>query len=159
MTFCCYLLDAYIGFLPSLIYLNLGVVLYVLSEALETAQSHVTYLAFQLPFNFTIFQTTFHCHCMMNWNCDIWIHYELRENGMHSVSHLRCKRLVATIQGELISCNCSERACHWCAKQTIFSLVPLEFPYFHFSIPLVNRVEYLKNAARMRTLRADNHGC
>jgi hypothetical protein len=38
----------------------------VILEAPEKAQSHVTFLALQLPFSFIIFQMMFHCHRMMN---------------------------------------------------------------------------------------------
>jgi hypothetical protein len=115
----------------------------ILLEAPKNAQSHVTYLAFQLPFNFIIFQTTFHCHCMMKWSYeyDIRINYEITETA--SQLHVQRKRLVATIERVIFSCSCNERAWHWCIKLRIFSPVSPEFPYFHFSIPLVNRVEYV----------------
>jgi hypothetical protein len=60
----------------------------VLLEAPENAQSHVTYLALHLSFNFIIWMT-FHCHCVMKWNYDIQIHYEFTENWMHSVPQLQ----------------------------------------------------------------------
>jgi hypothetical protein len=34
-------------------------------------------------------------------------------------------------------------------EQRISSLVPLEIPYFLFSTPSGNRIEYLKNVAKM----------
>jgi hypothetical protein len=48
-----------------------------LLEAPENTQFHVTFLALQLPVNFIIMQTMFHCHCMMKGSYDIGTHYEL----------------------------------------------------------------------------------
>jgi hypothetical protein len=69
----------YVGFTP-LCHLIESFLCMVLLEAPENAQYHVMYLAFQLPFNSIIFQTTFHCQCMMKWNYDIRIHYEVTES-------------------------------------------------------------------------------
>jgi hypothetical protein len=38
---------------------------------------------------------------------------------------------------------------HSCTKEGIFCAVTLEYPYFHFSNPLVNRVEQLKGITNM----------
>jgi hypothetical protein len=53
----------------------------------------------------------------------------------------------------ICSCSGNGRAWHWCMKLRIYSPVSPEFPYFHFSIPLVNRAEYLKSVAKMWILR------
>jgi hypothetical protein len=71
----------------------------------------------------------------MKLNYDIRSHYEVSENWMHTVLKLRYKCLLAT------SCSCNGRVWHSCTKEGIFSAVSPEFPYFHFSIPLVNRVK------------------
>jgi hypothetical protein len=89
----------------------------------NTWESIVTYHAFQLPFNFIIFQTTFHCHWMMKWNYNIRIYCDLTENWMHSVSQLRCKCSVAAIERAIFYCSCSGRAWPWNRKQGIFPLV------------------------------------
>jgi hypothetical protein len=62
-----------------------------------------------------------------------------------------CKLLVVTIERALFSCSFNGRA--WdCYTKRIFSLVSLEFPYFHYSVPLVNRLEYLGSAAKISNL-------
>jgi hypothetical protein len=124
----------------------------VLLKAPVNAHSHVTLLRPQLPFNFIIFQMMFLCHCMIKWNYHIWIHYELTENWMHSVSQLRCKCLIVTIEKGKFSCSCNGRAWHWCRKQRIFSPVSFEFPYFHFSVPQVKRFECLKSSKNVNLM-------
>jgi hypothetical protein len=49
-------------------------------------------------------------------------------NWMRSVSHLRCKRLVVTIERKIFFCSCNGRTWDWCTKQANVSLVCLEFP-------------------------------
>jgi hypothetical protein len=83
----------------------------------------------------------------------IRLHYELTKNCTRSLSHRQFKRLVATIERAICSCSCNGRTWDWCTKQRIFSLDSLQFSYFHFSIPLVDRVEYLQNVAKMWTLQ------
>jgi hypothetical protein len=147
----CYLLDVHIVFTPSPTQTcDWIALLYRTPRSLENAQTHVTLLALQLPFNFIIFQTMFHLYCMTKWNYDIRIHYELTVNWKHSVQQ-RCKRFVATVERTIFPCSCYGRAWRWCTKQRIFYSVSPEFPYFHFSISLVKRVEYLKSVAKMWT--------
>jgi hypothetical protein len=81
------------------------------------------------------------------WNYDIQIHSELTENWIRSVSQLTSAKM------REFGCD---RSWHWCTKQRNFSPVFPEFPYFHFPIPLVNRIEYLKSVAKMWTLRAES---
>jgi hypothetical protein len=131
----------------------------VLLEAPQTAQSHVTFPALQLPFNLINFQTMFHCHCTIKWNYDIRFHYELTENWMRSVPQLRCKCLVAIIERAIYSCSCNGRAWHWCTKQGIFSPVSQKLTYFHLSIPLVDRVEYLRSVANILNLQLGFNPC
>jgi hypothetical protein len=67
LSFYFYLIDVHISLTPPHPQsLTESCLCIVILEAPENAQSHVTFLALQLPFNFIVFQTTFHCHCMMN---------------------------------------------------------------------------------------------
>jgi hypothetical protein len=75
---------------------------------------------------------------MMKWNYDIRIHYEVTQrtdctlylSDLNYDTSVWLQPAAAAMEGFGIR-----------VKKKIFSAVSLEFPYFHFSIPLVNRVE------------------
>jgi hypothetical protein len=48
-------------------------------KAPKNSQSHITFLALQVPLSLMIIQTVFHCLCIMKWNYDTQIHHELRQ--------------------------------------------------------------------------------